>query len=383
MKKIMMITALMLFPVVINGMEIISEQESQPLTEVLSVDFNPHADHKHELACGCKDGTIHIYDTTSGEIVRTMKGHESELKWRKEPKGYSSNRGKEHWPKVHCVRYSPHDPDKLSSCGIDMTIRTWNPNTGEQTDLMYKPGHPFGFDPKFQDGIKYLAYLPPDSNEKNILLTHNSSRYVAFDTETHACLHRSELQYPVGNIVSFNPHTKRVNFGWQNPKRNEIAFIDCSTHDEFSDTYRGFHDDPKSLYNVNLYEGNHDKPTELKGVGFLQPNDPSKLLTTLHHFSKVISAAYHPDGNELACGLEDGDIVFWDTRSPEKPSAGIEAHDGSVNELSYNAPGTTFASVSSDGTIKLWDPIQKKLLNTIKVESKSKPKYFTQNCTIS
>ena len=381
MKKIMMITALLLFPAVIHGMEVISADEQQ-LTEVLSVNFNPHESHHHKLACGCKDGTIRIYDTSSGKILRTMQGHESSLKWREEPEGYSFNRGEEHWPKVHCVRYSPHDPDELSSCGIDMTIRTWNPNTGEQTDLMDNLEEPFGLDYRFMDGIRYLAYLP-DLINKKILLIHNNSRYIAYDIEKHTYIHRSGYQYPVGNIVSFNPYTKRVDFGWQNPKRNEIAYIDCSTHDEFHDTYRGFHDDPKSPYNVNLREPNHGKPTEPNGVDFLWPNDTSKYLSTLHHFSKVISLVYHPDGNELACGLEDGDIVFWDTRSPEKSSATLEAHDGSVNELSYNASGKILVSGSSDGTIKLWDAIQKRLLKTIKVSSQGKPSYVTQNCTIT
>ncbi len=349
MKKIMMITALMLFPAVIHGMEVISAVESsQQLTKVLSVNFNPHESHHHELACGCKDGTIRIYDTSSGKILKTMQGHESSLKREEEPSR------EEYWPEVSCVRYSPHDSNELMSCGIDMTIRTWNPNTGKEilrldilaTNIEREINN---------NGLYNLAYYP--NNRKKIILSNNSLRYMIWDRGTNV-IHKVETTCIATRQISLmekkeeEDQEKEVFFGLKHPTKPIGACVEC-------------------------YPPEHKKHVKLLKLG------EEKYYKCTFLGSDIISLAWNPiEKNELACGLKNGFIALWDTESDEATT--LKTHNDSVNELSYDASGKILASGSSDGTIKLWDAVQKRFLNTINVPTQGHPSYGTQSsCTIS
>ena len=83
------------------------------------------------------------------------------------------------------------------------------------------------------------------------------------------------------------------------------------------------------------------------------------------HTSGVNSVAFSPDGRLLAfgsCGghrfgdCVRGDITLWDVASGrEVRTLTLKGHTSDVNSVAFSPDGKLLASVSSDGTIKLWN----------------------------
>ncbi len=96
-----------------------------PKAHCFALAFSPGG---RELAAGLRDGTIRIWDTASGELLRTLTGHQSG---------------------VYALAFSP-DGTRLSSGSDDTSIRIWDPHSGMQVAML--PGH--------DDYVFSLAFSP-------------------------------------------------------------------------------------------------------------------------------------------------------------------------------------------------------------------------------
>ena len=77
----------------------------------------------------------------------------------------------------------------------------------------------------------------------------------------------------------------------------------------------------------------------------------SDLLTG--HTRFVTSVAYSPDGSTLASGSYNGTIRLWDVLTG-KHQQSLEGHADRIFSLAFSPDGRTLASASRDGTIYLW-----------------------------
>jgi WD40 repeat protein len=64
--------------------------------------------------------------------------------------------------------------------------------------------------------------------------------------------------------------------------------------------------------------------------------------------------AFSSDGRWLAAGTLQGHIVVWDTAKGERQWAS-HAHETQVNKVAFNQAGDLLASVSWEGSLRLWD----------------------------
>jgi WD domain, G-beta repeat len=92
---------------------------------VRSVAFSPDG---KRLATGSHDGTAKLWDTSTGEELRTLKGHSSDI-----------------WP----VAFSP-DGKRLATGSNDGTVKLWDANTGQE--LLTLKGH--------SDSVWSVAFSP-------------------------------------------------------------------------------------------------------------------------------------------------------------------------------------------------------------------------------
>lgn len=80
-------------------------------------------------------------------------------------------------------------------------------------------------------------------------------------------------------------------------------------------------------------------------------------------FSRVLSAAFSPDGTLLAAGMADGKICVWRVADRQQMFVCNE-HSDWVRSLVFTPDGTRLLSASFDQTLKLWDTSTGQCLHT-------------------
>jgi RNA polymerase sigma factor (sigma-70 family) len=81
------------------------------------------------------------------------------------------------------------------------------------------------------------------------------------------------------------------------------------------------------------------------------------------HYGGVLAVAYSPDGRLLASGSEDGTVRLWDAAAGRELHA-LRGHGREVASVAFSPDGKVLASGSLDNTIRLWDPANGKPLQT-------------------
>lgn len=82
--------------------------------------------------------------------------------------------------------------------------------------------------------------------------------------------------------------------------------------------------------------------------------------------STIRALAYSPDGSTLASGSADGLIRLWDAVDGH-PKARLAGHSETINQLAFAASGRILASGSFDGTARIWDAVEGRCLGTHRV----------------
>ena len=83
------------------------------------------------------------------------------------------------------------------------------------------------------------------------------------------------------------------------------------------------------------------------------------------HAGGVWSVCFSPDGSTLASGSDDGTVRLWDARSGGELAA-MGGHSDWVRSVCFSPDGSTLASGSEDGTVRLWDARSREMTYTIK-----------------
>lgn len=82
----------------------------------------------------------------------------------------------------------------------------------------------------------------------------------------------------------------------------------------------------------------------------------------------VRSIHFHPSGDYLLAGTDHTLVHLYDVHTSQcftvSPLPAENYHLAPINQVRYSSEGNIFASCSKDGTIKLWDAVSNKVLNT-------------------
>ncbi len=94
-------------------------------------------------------------------------------------------------------------------------------------------------------------------------------------------------------------------------------------------------------------------------------SSPSLKTGAVVHASDVLAMQFAPDGLTLAMGSNDHSLRLVDVDTGRE-RGNLTGHEQGVWALAYSSDSKMLASASSDGTVRVWNPDQQKLLTTLK-----------------
>jgi WD40 repeat protein len=312
---------------------------------------------QHLLASGGDDNNIILWNTETGEKLRTMTGHTGP---------------------VRSVAFSP-DGKMLASGSDDAMVIIWNVATGEPLALI---NHGYGVNSvAFGQGGRILA---SSSFNGPIIIWDTATGQQLRKLSGHADAVSSMAFDRDGNILASASYDKSIIL-WNAATGARIgkpltgaslalSVVAVSPHGErvASDG------EDKSIILWDVARGQHSTlighNKAVKGLAFSP--DGARLASCgedkfvilwdvatgqqlgqplTWHSAAVNSVAFSPDGNYLATGGEDKSVVLWGVAAGPRLGESITPRTALVSDIAFSPDGEVMASASYDKTITLWD----------------------------
>jgi hypothetical protein len=84
----------------------------------------------------------------------------------------------------------------------------------------------------------------------------------------------------------------------------------------------------------------------------------SRVQRTLEaHQGRVTALAFAPNGGLLATAGEDGEVKVWNVRNSRGAPRTLRGHTGPVRAVSFSADGQRLVSAGQDGAIRIWSTV--------------------------
>jgi len=267
---------------------------------------------KHTLAAGYVDGTVHVWDTTSGREVHVFRGLKSEV----------------------CSVAFNSDGGRVAACAVDGTIKIWDSDTGRIVDGVAHPG-----------GVTTGVWAP---DEKHITCGHYDGTVTisgthAGDNVTTLREHKSPI-----HALAWSPDSKRL----ASASYDHTARIwDVASEKTVLGPLRHSHEVTSVAWEPNgerLATGCIDETVKIWST-----TAGREVATLRGHVQTVTSLAWRPDGL-LASGAGDGSVRIW-TSIRDQESSVLPGHAVPATSVSWSPDGKRIASGGDDGEIRIWD----------------------------
>ncbi len=269
-----------------------------------------------------RDGRIKLWDTRTGERVRTLEGHSHT---------------------VGCVAFSPNG-DVLASGGgwYDDTVRLWNTRTGEEDRIL--EGH--------TRGVNSIAFSPDGGR----LASANSTSIRLWDIRTGE--HLRTLVHGVA-LFAFSPDGKTLAVGgaeaieiWDAHSGEKLRTLPGLTGSVLA-----FSPDGTTL----AIRGDHHS------ILLCDVRSGEVLQTFEAPTDYVVAAAFSPDGKVFASGWPhkgNSLLRLWDAHTGE-PLHVISFDEEAIRAVAFSPDGRTVFTGGWHSGIRIWDVHTGELLHTL------------------
>jgi WD40 repeat protein len=358
------------------------------------------------MLSGSQDGTVKLWDTASGRLIRTFE-HESEVNSVAiSPDGAfvvsggqarsSDKNGLKLWDAasgrlirtlnasasslagatVDSLAFLPDSPRLIAGYG-DGTMRLWDPATGDVLQVYARcPGAgnlrcPEGH----ADTVRSVALskdgkrLLSSSNDKTLKLWDVESGKLLRNFQDRKLIRADQKLYPpqahdgwVGG-AAFSPDGSKVVSVTPSPDSNDVMKL---WDTESGEVLHAFGAKSQKIWSVvfspdggQLITGGGDKTIKLWDVA------RGEIIRSIEaHEGPVWAFALSRDGRQILSGANlDNAVKLWDVASGTL----IRRIGGSpVKSIAYAPDGTRIVSGGGDETIKVWDPATFGLINSFK-----------------
>jgi WD40 repeat protein len=277
---------------------------------------------------GVRDNTTRIWDTSTGQQVRSLPGH--------------SDTGDP-------IAFSP-DSRLLLTGGSDKKAHLWDVATGHEIRSL--TGH--------SEGVDAVAFSP---NGRFALTGSYDKSAQLWDLSTA----QSVMTFSPGSVVetvAISPDghlvlTAGTQTDMDGPGYKTKVKVDTSAHLWDAATGQQLRSFQGHTYKVSAVAFSPDGRLVLTGswdaTARLWNTATGQQIRSFQGHANLINAvAFSPDGRFVLTGSADSTARLWDTASGQQIHV-FEGHSGSVSAVAFSPDGRFVLTGSSDTTARLWD----------------------------
>ncbi len=276
------------------------------------------------IAAGDYDGTIRLWDATTGQTIKTFKAHTDT---------------------VVDVVFSP-DGKTLATAGRDDTMRWWDIHTAENIKTFSE----------YLGGRSHMKYSP---DGKTIAIIRDDKVWLRdATTGKHLITLKGHTEYiwdvafsESGDTIATGSADKTARL-WNAHTGESIRTLTGHTDTVYTPVFSP--DGNKLMTRCN------DNALRLWDI------NTGKNIITYQREKQSVNFTFSPDSRTLAIATEAGDVSLWNTSTGEKIRTFVR-HSQYVHPPLFSSNGNTMVTHSKDRSVRLWNVHTGENINTLNI----------------